>query len=61
MEGKMNNDSKVIVIGVVGHIDPEKIIDFETLLKTLPYFRFIRREVSKDKIWLMKSKGEDAP
>ena len=50
------NNSKVIIIGIVGHIEPSKIPEFEFLLKNLPYFRFIRSEVSKEKIWLMKTK-----
>lgn len=52
-----NNSSKVIVVGVVGHIPFDKLIEFEHLLNSLPYFRLIRKETSNDKLWIMKSKG----
>jgi hypothetical protein len=49
----MNTEnSKVIIIGVVGHISPDKVTTFLNLLKELPYFRLIRRETSDSKIWL---------
>jgi len=49
----VSNNSNVIVIGIVGHIQPDKIPEFLHLLQNdLPYFRFIRKETSDNKIWL---------
>jgi hypothetical protein len=47
-----NNNSKVIIIGIVAHIQPDKIPEFLELLQNLPYFRLIRKETSDNKIWL---------
>lgn len=52
-----NNRTDVIVFGLVAHLPKDKIIEFEHLLNSLPYLRIVRREISDDKIWLMKSKG----
>lgn len=49
-----NNRSKVLVIGVIGHIHPENIAEFEHLLRNIPYFRFIHKDTHTEKIWLQK-------
>lgn len=54
-----NNNSKVIVIGVVGHIQPDKVPEFLHLLQNLSYFRFIRNETSDSKIWLQVEEKYD--
>lgn len=45
---------KVIIIAIIGHIHPDRVIEFEDLLNSLHYFRVIRREISSDKLWIQK-------
>ena len=52
----MEKKSDVIVFGFVGHLPKDRIIEFEHLLQSLPYLRIVRREISDDKLWIIKSK-----
>ena len=47
-----NGNNNPIVIGIVGHIQPDRIPEFLEELDKLPYFRLIRKESSFNKIWL---------
>jgi len=47
------NKSKPVIVGVVGHIQPEKLSEFKNTIENLSYFRLIRFEESDSKLWIV--------
>jgi len=54
-----NSSSKPIVIGVVGHLNPEFLPDFKQLITNYPHFRLIIFKESDNKLWLVEREGID--
>ena len=52
-----NNHSKILVIGIVGHLPPEFIADFKTYIENYSHFRLIRFQDSNNKLWIVQRDG----
>ena len=51
------HSKKMLVVGVILHVDPKYLTDFYALLDDYPHCNIIFSEESKGKMWIMK--GED--
>ena len=49
-----NNKSKLIVVAVVGHLEPEYLADFKLYIEGYPHFRLIRFQESTNKLWIVQ-------